>query len=140
MALGTGILFLLSLGASSIISVLRGIFHIPAANLGLVELGSRLVAFLLLLAVFLILYKVIPNTRTRWRDVWPGALLAAIFFEIARSLFIVYLEYYANYQLIYGSISSIVVLLIWIYYSAYIMILGAEFSFQYSRMGYSLTR
>jgi len=39
-----------------------------------------------------------------------------------------------NYQLLYGSIASIIVLLVWIYYSAFIMILGAEFSFQYARM------
>jgi membrane protein len=97
-------------------------------------LGSRLLAFLLILAVFLLLYKLIPNTRTYWRNVWPGALTAAILFEIARTLFIFYLEHYANYQLIYGSIASIIVLLVWIFYSAFIMVLGAEFTYQYSRM------
>jgi membrane protein len=96
--------------------------------------GSRLTAFLLLLAVFLLLYKFIPNVKTHWRYVWPGALLAAILFEIARTVFVLYLEKYANYQLIYGSIASIIVLLVWIYYSAFITILGAEFTFQYSRL------
>jgi membrane protein len=134
MAFGTGLLFLLSMGVNASISILRGVFHLPAANLAVVAAGSRLMAFLLLLAVFLLLYKYIPNTRTHWRDVWPGALLAAILFEGARMLFIYYLEHFANYQLIYGSIASIIVLLIWIYYSAYIMILGAEFSSQYSRL------
>jgi membrane protein len=139
MALSTGILFLLSLGASAIISILRGVFDLPAAKLIIVDVGSRLVAFLLILAVFLLLYKLIPNTRTYWRYVWPGALLAAILFEIARTLFVFYLENFANYQLIYGSIASIIVLLVWIYYSAFIMILGAEFTFQYGRMRYSVT-
>jgi membrane protein len=139
MALSTGILFLLSLGASAIISILRGVFDLPVAKLIIVDVGSRLVAFLLILAVFLLLYKLIPNTRTYWRYVWPGALLAAILFEIARTLFVFYLENFANYQLIYGSIASIIVLLVWIYYSAFIMILGAEFTFQYGRMRYSVT-
>jgi membrane protein len=139
MVLSTGILFLLSLGASTILAILRGIFHVPVADQILIEVGSRLVAFLLLLAVFLILYKLIPNTKTHWRYVWPGALLAAILFEGARMLFIYYLEHFANYQLVYGSIASIIVLLIWIYYSAYIMILGAEFSSQYSRMSSPVT-
>jgi membrane protein len=134
MALSTGILFLLSLGASSIITILRGVFDLPVANLTTVGVGSRLVAFLLILAVFLLIYKTIPNTRTYWRYVWPGALLAAIFFEIARTLFGLYLETFANYQLIYGSLASIIILLIWIYYSAYILILGTEFTSQYSRM------
>jgi membrane protein len=139
MALSTGILFLLSLGASAIILILRGVFDLPVAKLIIVDVGSRLVAFLLILAVFLLLYKLIPNTRTYWRYVWPGALLAAILFEIARTLFVFYLENFANYQLIYGSIASIIVLLVWIYYSAFIMILGAEFTFQYGRMRYSVT-
>ncbi len=140
MALSTGILFLLSLGASTIVSILRGAFDLPAAILIALDLGSRLVAFLLILTVFLLLYKLIPNTRTYWRYVWPGALLAAVLFELAKTLFIFYLENFANYQLIYGSISSIIILLVWIYYSAFIMILGAEFTFQYGRMRNPVTK
>ena len=139
MAFGTGILFLLSLGVSAITSILRGVFDLSAAKLIIVDGGSRLVAFLLMLAVFLLLYKLVPNTKTHWRYIWPVALLAAILFEIARTLFIFYLENFANYQLIYGSIASIIVLLVWIYYSAFIMILGAEFTYQYGRMRYSVT-
>jgi len=140
MVFGIGILFLLSLGASAIISILRGVLHLPAADMIIVNVASWLVAFLLILAVFLLLYKLIPNTRTCWLDIWPGALLAAVLFEIARTLFIFYLANFANYQLIYGSIASIIILLVWIYYSAFIMILGAEFAFQYGRRRYSGTR
>ena len=139
MALSTVILFFLSLGASAIISILRGVFDFPVAQLIIVDVGSRLVAFLLMLVVFLLLYKLVPNTKTYWRYIWPGALLAAVLFEIAKTLFIFYLENFANYQLIYGSIASIIVLLVWIYYSAFIMILGAEFTFQYARMRCSVT-
>ena len=139
MSLGTGILFLVSLGASATISILGGVLNQPAADLMIIKVISRLVAFSLMLAIFLILYKLTPNTKTYWRYIWPGALLATILFEIARTCFIFYLENFANYQLIYGSISSIIILLIWIYYSAFIMILGAEFSFQYGRMYYQPT-
>jgi membrane protein len=140
MVFGIGILFLLSLGASAMISVLRGVLNLPATDLIIVDGGSRLVAFLLILAVFLLLYKFIPNTRTYWRYIWPGALLAAILFEIARTLFVFYIENFANYQLIYGTIASIIVLLVWIYYSAFIMIMGAEFTFQYGRMRHPVTK
>jgi membrane protein len=140
MVFGIGILFLLSLGASAIISILRGVFDLPVADLIIVNVGSRLAAFLLILAVFLLLYKLIPNTRTYWRYIWPGALLAAILFEIARTLFVFYLENFANYQLFYGSIASIIILLVWIYYSAFIMILGAEFTSQYGRMRCGVVR
>jgi len=139
MAISLGILFLLSLGASTMIGVLHGALNLPASDFLIVNLSSRLVAFLLMLAVFLLLYKFIPNTKTYWRYVWPGALLAAILFEIARTLFIFYLENFGNYELIYGSITSIIALLVWIYYSALILILGAEFTFQYSHMRKSAT-
>jgi membrane protein len=138
MVLSVGILFLLSLGTSTLLSVVGGIFDLPVTKL-IIVLGSRLVGFLLILSVFLLLYKLIPNTRTYWQDIWPGALIAAILFEIARALLVFYLENLANYQLIYGSIASIIALLVWIYYSAFIMILGAEFTFQYSRMRHSET-
>jgi len=139
MVLGIGILFLLSLGTSAIILIIFKALNLPAADLIIVDLGSRLAAFVLILIVFLLLYKLIPNTRTYWRYVWPGALLAAILFEIARTMFIFYINNLANYQLIYGSIASIIVLLVWIYYSAFIMILGAEFTFQYGRMRHPVT-
>jgi membrane protein len=136
MVFGTGILFLLSLGASTFITFMGNALNLPGRNTAVVYMGAKLIAFLLMLVIFLLLYKFVPNTKTRWRDIWPGALLATAFFEIARTLFIFYLQHFANYQLIYGSISSFIVLLVWIYYSALILILGAEFSFQYSRKRY----
>ncbi len=134
MTFGIGLLFLLSLGASALFAILRGVFNLPAADLIIVNAGSRIVAFLLMVAVFLLLYKLIPNTRTSWRDIWPGALLGAALFEIARTLFIYYIENFANYQLLYGSIASIIILLVWIYYSAFVLILGAEFTYQLGRI------
>ncbi len=134
MVFGTGILFLLSLGASSVITITGSALNLPTADLIIVYISTKLAAFLLMFAVFLLLYKLLPNTKTYWRGVWPGALLAAILFELARTLFIFYLDNFANYQLIYGSITSIIILLVWTYYSALIMILGAEFTFQYSLM------
>jgi membrane protein len=139
MVFGTGILFLLSLGASALVTLMRGVFNLPVTDMAIIYVIGSLIAFLLIFAVFLLLYKLIPNTKTNWRHIWPGALLAAALFELARTLFIFYLENFANYQLIYGSITSIIVLLVWIYYSSFIMILGAEFTYQYSRMQHSVT-
>jgi membrane protein len=139
MVFGTGILFLLSLGASAIVTLMQGVLNLPVTDMATVYVIGRLIAFLLMFAVFLLLYKLVPNTKTNWRHIWQGALLAAALFELARTLFIFYLENFADYQLIYGSITSIIVLLVWIYYSSFIMILGAEFTYQYSRMQHSVT-
>jgi membrane protein len=139
MVFGTGILFLLSLGASAIVTLTRGAFNLPTTNGSAVYLSGRVIAFVLMFAIFLLLYKFVPNIKTQWRYVWQGALLAAIMFELARTLFLFYLEHFANYQLIYGSITSIIVLLIWIYYSSFILILGAEFTYQYTRLKTAVT-
>jgi membrane protein len=134
MVFGTGILFLLSLGTSTFFTFMGNALNLPGRSTTVIQAGAELIAFLLMLAIFLLLYKFVPNTKTRWRDIWPGALLAAVFFEIARALFIFYLQHFANYRVIYGTISSFIILLVWIYYSAFILILGAEFTFQYSLM------
>jgi membrane protein len=139
MAIITGILLLVSLGTSALTSVLRGVINLPSSDRVLINLASRVIAFLLIFVVFLLLYKFVPYAKTRWRNIWQGALLAAVLFELARSLFIIYLENFANYALIYGSIASIIALLVWIYYSSFIMILGAEFTFQYGRFKNTVT-
>lgn len=132
MAFGVGLLFLVSLGASSIFTIL-GAADVTEANTA-ADLGARLLGFLLNLPVFLLLYKFLPNVKTSWRYVWPGALLAAILFEIAKTLFVFYMGHVANYESVYGSVGSIIVLLVWIYISAFILILGAEFASQYGQM------
>ncbi|NLE08749.1 MAG: YihY/virulence factor BrkB family protein [Dehalococcoidales bacterium] len=139
MVFGIGIIVLLSISSSAVISILHGVFHLPVTGLLIVNICSKVLGFLLMVIVFVILYKYLPYTKTHWRTIWPGALLASILFEIARTLFIYYIENFASYQLIYGSIASIIVLLVWIYYSSFVTVLGAEFTFQYGRMRYSVT-
>jgi len=138
MALGTGILFALSLGATSIVSILRNT-DMPAFDVA-VDVGARTLAFLISLAIVLVLYKFIPNTKTYWRYIWPGALLSAILFEIAKNLFVLYLDHFASYESVYGSVASVIILLVWIYFSAFILILGAELSAEYGRMREGVSR
>jgi membrane protein len=160
MALSIGLLFFLSLGTSQFFSLLRdtdlpiisrafdGASSIFSTVRGMdirimggaLEVGASLTAFLPSLAIFMILYKFAPNTKTYWRYIWPGALLAAILFEIAKSIFILYLDRFATYDLVYGSIASVIALLFWIYVSAFVLILGAEFSAEYGRMRMGIAR
>ena len=93
--------------------------------------GSSL---LLMVGLFLMLYKYLPNTRTCWRHIWPGALVAAILFELSKNIFIVYVNTFATFENIYGSLAPVVALLLWSYISSLILILGAELSSEYGRM------
>ena len=126
MTLAIGLLFLISLGVTAVSSILAQV-QFPDIGL-LISLGSYALTFILTLGIFLLIYKYIPNTGTEWRFIWPGAVVATVLFEIARHFFVFYIEHFGGYQLIYGSLGAIVILLVWIYYSAFILLLGAEIS------------
>ena len=124
MVLGTGVLLLLSL-----LTITIGNFVGEMGNAFLnfiVPFGGRFIGFLLSALVFLVIYKYVPNTPTRWRWTWPGALLAAVLFQAATYAFIFYLTNFADFQSVYGPLGSGIVLLLWIYISSMILILGAE--------------
>ena len=77
----------------------------------------------------------LPDTSVRWRDVWLGAAITAALFEIGKLLISVYIGKQAL-ESTYGAAASLVVLLIWIYYSSQIVLMGAEFTHVYtSRRG-----
>jgi membrane protein len=138
MAMGTGLLFVLSMGATSIFSILSNLDSPFAATAS--DIGARLLAFLFSIGIFMVLYKFIPNTKTYWGYIWPGAILAGILFEIAKTVFVFYLDHFASYESVYGNVASMIILLFWIYVSAFIMILGAEFSAEYGRMRMGIAR
>ena len=85
-------------------------------------------SFILIFLVFTLIYKLTPSTDVLWSQVFPGALLATLLFELGQAGFVLYLEKVANLKAVYGSLSSIIVLLLWLYVSALILILGAEYS------------
>ena len=141
MALGVGILFLLSTSATSAIQV----FTDPSRDLGvpgqdfLLEIGLghlalRVVPWAMTLLIFLMVYRFLPNCKTYWRFIWPGAVVASVLFEVGKSIFVWYLNNIAPYDQVYGSLTSVMALLFWIYISALILILGAEISSEYGRM------
>jgi membrane protein len=113
---------------------------IPFLESTVFDVVSRLVSLLLAFIVFALIYRFVPNSPVKWRDIWLGALVAAIGFEVAKWAFVFYLNNFANYQQIYGSLASIVILLVWMYVSALILIIGAELSSEYVRMRDGLER
>lgn len=90
--------------------------------------------FILIFLVFLLSFKTIPNTKTYWRYVWPGALFSAVAFTLARVFMVFYFSRFTRFDLVYGSVASIIVLLIFTYYVAFILIMGAEICSEYTRI------
>jgi len=92
-----------------------------------------LLPLLLVTAVFGLMYRVLPTKKVTLRTVWPGALFAGTLWLIALHVFSWYASHFANFQILYGSLGGLVLLLLWFYYSAFIMLLGAEISAAYHR-------
>jgi len=92
------------------------------------HLKSWVLSFLLIFLTFALIYKLAPYVKVRWRQVLPGAFLAAALFELVKTVFVVYLDRIADFEAVYGSLSSIIVLLLWLYLSALILVLGAEYN------------
>ncbi len=141
MALAVGALFLVSTSATSIIEVITDPerdLGIPAQEfflqLGLGHLALRMVPWGINIFIFLMIYRFAPNCKTYWRYIWPGAVVAAVLLEVSKGLFLFYLDNVAIYNQVYGSVTSVIVLLFWIYVSALILILGAEIGAEHSRM------
>lgn len=92
--------------------------------------------FLVTFSLFFVLYRFVPHrVPARWQDIWPGALLAAIAWEGAKTGFTLYLSLFArrSFNQVYGSLGVIVALLTWVYVTGYIVLLGAEFCAVLSR-------
>lgn len=88
----------------------------------------------LALGVFLLLYKLIPSPRPKWKDIWKAALAAAIFFEITKIVFLWYVGIFSPYNLVYGSMGTLIAFLMWIYLSALIFLFIAKISHVNIRM------
>jgi len=84
--------------------------------------------------LFLLLYRYIPSVKHRLEEVWPGALVAALLFEVAKHGFALYVAHLSSYQAMYGALGAVMLIMLWTQISAIILLFGAELSAQYSSM------
>jgi membrane protein len=98
------------------------------------EIGAVGITGLMSFIAFLFLYWLLPNAELRLRDLWPGALIAALGFEAVKFGFVFYLANFGSYDVVYGSLGGVITMLIWVYMSANIMLFGAEVSAEVPRV------
>lgn len=132
MALAVAVLLVVSIGVNSLSALLASDVTWPS-QLGLrIDGVTRFTgwasSFLIVFLVFNIIYLWAPTVPVRWRMVWPGAILATVMTELGKWLFLLYLNRVANLEAVFGSLSSIMVLLLWLYVSAMALIFGAEYN------------
>ena len=133
MVVGIGFLLLVSLAASAWLAALGKFFSrllpLPAAML---ETTNALLSFVVVTFMFAVIYKLLPDVKITWQNVWVGAAVTALLFTIGKSLIGLYLGR-STVASVYGAAGSLIVILLWIYYSAQVVFFGAEFTKVYSR-------
>jgi len=128
MVIGVGFLLLGSLLMSALISsVGEQLF----ANLELIRFAEFGGSVLVVTGLFAIIYKALPSVRIAWGDVWVGAAVTSMLFWLGKVLIAVYFAHNVVGSM-YGAAGAIIVLIAWVYYSAQIFFLGAEFTRQYA--------
>lgn len=124
-----GILLLVSLLAGAAIST-AGKF-MPQTLVFVFQGASFLVTLALVTVLFAMLYRILPDSSVAWQDVWTGAAVTALLFTIGKTLIGLYLEH-SNSISPFGAAGSVVVFLLWVFYSAQIFLFGAEFTEVYA--------
>jgi membrane protein len=132
MVLASGFLLLVSLVVSSLLSAFGKVLEtlVPASGL-LMQAINQTVAFVVITGLFALIYRYLPDTKIRWREVWPGAIVTGLLFTIGKYLLGLYLGMAAPTS-IYGAAGSFAVILLWVYYTAQIVLFGASFAYLYA--------
>jgi membrane protein len=133
MVLGIGVLLLASLVLGTATSAVTKYFPDSFPIPGIFIEGAQFVFSLgLATLVFATIYKVLPDVKIAWSDVWAGAAVTAVLFNIGKTLIGIYLVN-STVASPYGAAGSLVLLLVWVYYSAQVFFFGAEFTQVYAR-------
>lgn len=137
--LSLGLLLIISLVLSALLTGLSHRMGVSDTTNFLLQVFNFALSFGLVTVLFATVYKVLPAIRLAWRDVIVGAIVTAVLFNIGKHLIAVYLGRSASSSM-YGAAGSLLVVLLWVYYSAQIFLFGAEFTKVYTRRYGSLRR
>ena len=127
MVVGVGFLLLVSLILSTALDALGQVVAGSGEESFLIKAANFLLSCGVIAAVFAAMFRVLPDVRTRWRDVWVGALLTSALFTVGKFLIGLYLGK-STIGRTYGAAGSFVIFLLWVNYTAQIMFFGAEFT------------
>nr|WP_239005419.1 YihY/virulence factor BrkB family protein [Gloeothece citriformis] len=131
--LGIGFLLLVSLVISAILSAFNSYFSHLIPGLEFIwQIVNFVVSFGVITLLFGFMFKFLPDAKIAWRDVWMGAIITALLFSIGKYALGAYLGG-GSFGSTYGAAGSLVVILVWVYYSAQILFFGAEFTQVYAK-------
>jgi membrane protein len=134
MVLAVGFLLLVSIALTGVTQLLLDRFQqVPLIGGVAGFLIGLVVSVLLNTFVFALLFKFLPSARVRWGDVWLGAFVTAVLWEIGKNVLALYIGRSGQSWSAYGLVGTVLILMTWIYFSSQILFLGAEFTEVYAR-------
>lgn len=134
MVVSIGFLLLVSLGVDTLLAVFKEFIESNFSELTFFVISgiNLLFSFLVITLVFALIFKILPDAVVQWKDVWIGAAFTTLLFVSGKFLMGFYLGSSALGS-VYGAAGSLVLLLLWVFFSAIIALLGAQFTFVYAR-------
>lgn len=134
MVVGIGFIMMVALVVESLMVIFKGL--IQNFNDGLsslfINVGSELISFGVTMLIFSMMYKVLPDAKLKWKNVWVGGFITAILFVLGKLVIGIYLGA-SSMTSAYGASGSLVVLLVWTYYAALIFLFGAKVTHIYTK-------
>lgn len=133
LVVGVGFLLLVSLALSAWLAALQEFFaHLLPAPPAMLEAVDVLLSFCVTTFLFAMIFKLLPDVEVAWRDVWLGAAMTSLLFGMGKFIIGAYLGR-TTIGSAYGAAGSLVVILLWVYYSSQILFFGAEFTKVWTR-------
>lgn len=133
MVIATGFLLLVSLIVSAVISSINNYVSITFFSIPkfLLDLSNIVISLLMTFILFMMIFKILPDVQIKLKHVWVGALVTSVLFVLGKYLIGLYIGT-SGLSSTYGAAGSLVIFLLWVYYSAQILFLGAEFTQVYA--------
>lgn len=134
MVVSLGFLLLVSLALDILLGVVNNYLREEFSGIAVyfMTIANFIVTLLISIVIFAVIFKVLPDAKIRWRNVWVGATVTAVLFTIGKFILNIYFQFDPLADS-YGAAGSLVLILVWVYYSSIILLLGAEFTQAYSR-------
>ncbi len=134
MVLGVGFLLLVSLVASAALSAIGHWVSVRSTEwVNVTQVLNQVGAFAVITVLFALIYKIVPDAKISWGDVWLGAVITSALFNLGKLAIGLYIGR-SGMASAYGATGSLAVLLVWVYYSSMVLFLGAEFTQVYARL------
>jgi membrane protein len=134
MVISLGFVFLVSLLVDTVLVVFQDLIarFMKDVTLYVVTAVNIIISLAFIAFIFGMIFKVLPDAMIRWRDVWVGAIITAILFTGGKYLIGLYLGN-SSFNSAYGAAGSLVIILVWVYYSTLILLFGAELTSVYAK-------